>query len=65
MFVIMTTFNYIRHTDSLGLYLIINAIIWPIGGYIWGIWMWAVSERAYKKYMQQSSLSKFAIFQPM
>ena len=53
MFVVMTVLNYIRHPDSLAQTLIINAIIWPIGGYVWGVWMWAISERAYKKYAEQ------------
>jgi len=53
MFVIMTAFNLRRAPSSLTLTLIVNAIIWPIGGYIWGAWMWAASEKAYKRYTEQ------------
>jgi hypothetical protein len=56
MFVFMTAFNYHRNPNSLALTLIINTIVWPIAGYGWGAWMWAINERAYKKYAEQKPI---------
>jgi hypothetical protein len=33
--------------------LLINAIIWPIAGFMWGLWTWSLAERAYGRYQRQ------------
>lgn len=33
--------------------LLINAIIWPIAGFLWGLWTWSAAERAYERYQRQ------------
>jgi hypothetical protein len=53
MFVFTAVWNYFRHPDSLSQRLIINAIMWPIMGYCWGAVMWGISEKTYKKYVEQ------------
>lgn len=29
--------------------LIISIIVFPIGGYFWGLWVWNIQEKKYKK----------------
>jgi hypothetical protein len=41
MVVFMTSATaFVEHKRLDWLYLLINVLLWPLAGYIWGLWMW-------------------------
>lgn len=59
MFLVTTAFQLIRWwwlygtlLPSLTVYLMIQAIVWPIGGYLYGRGMWYFTERSYHAHRQ-------------
>jgi len=53
MFVIMTFFLNRRPDTPLSIGMIaISALIWAIGGACYGLAMWTVSERKYRKFLE-------------
>jgi hypothetical protein len=65
MFVLNTLFAilYRRHhssqlpePSSIIFDLILGLILWPIGGYVWGLWMWKLAESRFIK--QQASVDR-------
>jgi hypothetical protein len=62
MFIIMTAFFHIqkvgfRLNEIQGIscqIVLINALIWPIGGFVWGACVWSINERLYLKYVNNS-----------
>lgn len=63
MFLFSTTFYYIQRlgfslpTSENFPYniLIINVVICPIAGYIWGAWTWSLTEKSYQNYLEEKS----------
>jgi hypothetical protein len=49
MFLFMAAFSYIfnRAFFDLRLLLIVEAVVWPIGGYFYGLWLWNLMESKY------------------
>ena len=55
MFVVMTASRFAVHrpfhweiTDY-AFYVVLNLLIWPIGGYVWGVWVWSSMEKRFSK----------------
>lgn len=63
MFIVMTSFMYVQKFGpvwpSIGdlpvSLILINAVLWPIGGYWFGATMWSTMERAYQRYQGETS----------
>jgi hypothetical protein len=49
MFVVMTISEFVRKKPSIWpeyvFVVILNLLIWPLGGYVWGLWMWHFYEK--------------------
>jgi len=58
MFVFFTIFQHIMASKYEGVnvadasisIILINAVIWTVGGYMWGTGAWNLSERKFKEY---------------
>jgi hypothetical protein len=55
MFVFMTTIDFARrgtlHRDVADyvFYIVLNLLIWPLAGYVWGRWVWSSMEKRFSK----------------
>ena len=62
MFVFMQLWQYVfwyyrYHSapPAMGAYLLISAIVYPIGGWWWGNIIWAMTERSYQAHRQHDT----------
>ncbi|SRR6266849_3819346 len=52
MFVVMTVLDLLRHAPSSYVFdIIANLLIWPLGGYFWGLLMWRYWAYRFEKQM--------------
>ena len=35
--------------------ILINAVVWPIAGYVWGAWTWSLTEKSYIEHANKNS----------
>lgn len=60
MFLFMTVFSHFQKTgfkapsfDDISITIIvINAVIWPIAGFVWGACTWSITDKSYLKYIR-------------
>ncbi len=46
MFLLMSCVKIFVEHERLDLpYIVIGVLIWPLGGYCWGLWMWILCEK--------------------
>ena len=50
--IFMTLLNIWQHGFSVAS-IVIAGIIWPIGGYVFGLITWAISERRYQRFYER------------
>ena len=54
MFIAMTAQELIRKPADYPLVIVLNLLIWPLGGYFFGNWMW----RYYETYFGEENIPK-------
>ena len=55
MFVVMTFFVMRKRGEPLRADLVaISAVLWTLGGLVFGLTIWTVSEKKYQKYLRES-----------